>query len=155
MLPKLRLAGLALRRSVTPVPESETVVGELLLASMATEILPVTLPVAVGAKVALKVALWPAVRVRGRESPLMLKPAPVTVASETVRRRVPLFLRVTVLVLLLPTVTFPKARLVGLALSSLLAAASLARQKTAVKRTTGKKRLAQRDAPQRLGRALR
>jgi len=33
---------------------------------------------------ALKVVLCPAVRVRGDDSPLILKPAPLTVACETV-----------------------------------------------------------------------
>jgi hypothetical protein len=45
-----------------------------------TEMLPLALPVDVGAKMALKVKLCPAVRVMGGFNPLMLKPAPETVA---------------------------------------------------------------------------
>jgi hypothetical protein len=126
---------------VIPVPESETEVGEL-VALLTTEMLPVALPAAAGAKVALRAVLRPAVRMRGSESPLMLKPAPVTVACRTFTRRVPVFLRVMVLVRLLPTVTFPKPRLVGLALSFLLAAASLATKNTALKRKRGNRSLA-------------
>ena len=45
-----------------------------------TEILPLALPADVGAKVALKVKLCPAVRVMGGFKPLMLKPVPEAVA---------------------------------------------------------------------------
>ena len=78
-LPKLRLAGLALSRRLTPVPDRATVAGEL-VALLTTEMLPVALPVAVGANVAEKVAVWPAVRVRGKERPLRLNPVPVKLA---------------------------------------------------------------------------
>ena len=78
-LPKLRLAGLAASSRLTPVPERETVAGEL-VALLTTERLPVTLPVVVGVKAMLKVAVWPAVRVKGRESPLRPKPVPVRLA---------------------------------------------------------------------------
>ena len=78
-LPKLRLAGLEERSRLTPVADRETVAGEL-VALLTTDKLPVTLLVVVGAKVTLKVAVWPAVRVKGKEGPLVLKPDPVTVA---------------------------------------------------------------------------
>src|SRR5215471_14826932 len=82
-LPKLRLVGLTLRRTLppvlTPVPERETVAGEL-VALLTTERLPVTLPVVEGVKVTLKVAVWPAVKVNGNESPLKLNPVPLTLA---------------------------------------------------------------------------
>ena len=78
-LPKLRLEGLAERSKLTPVPDRETVAGEL-VALLTTDKLAVALPVAVGAKVTLKVVVWPAVRVKGKEIPLVLKPDPVTVA---------------------------------------------------------------------------
>ena len=154
--PKLRLVGVALSDEicVTPVPESETVAGEL-VAVLTTETLPAALPAAVGAKVTLKVALRRAARLRGSESPLMLNPAPVTDACETVTLCVPLFLSVTVSVLRLPTVTVPKLRLVGFALSTLLAAASSAVQNTAVKRKTGNKNLVQLVARRRLARHLK
>jgi hypothetical protein len=77
--PKLRLAGLALRRRLTPVPERETVAGEF-VALLTTEMLPVTLPVVEGAKLTLKVAVWPAVKVRGNVSPVRLNPVPLRLA---------------------------------------------------------------------------
>ncbi len=61
---------------------------------LTTERLPEALPATVGVKVALKLVLWPAVRVRGSESPLMLNPAPVPVACETVTLPVPVLVRV-------------------------------------------------------------
>ena len=93
--PKLRLVGLTPSKRVTPVPESDTVAGEL-VALLAIEMLPVTLPDEVGAKMALKAVLCPAVRVRGNDSPLILKPAPLTVACEIVTLPVPVLVRVTV-----------------------------------------------------------
>ena len=112
--PKLMLAGLALRRRLTPVPESDRVAGEL-VALLTTERLPVRLPVVVGAKATLTVVVWPAARVRGSESPLRVNPVPVKLACDTVTLAVPELVKVTVWELLLPTVTFPKLRLAGLA----------------------------------------
>ena len=65
--------------AVTPVPARATVAREL-AALLTTEMLPVTEAAAVGTKLALKVAVWPAAKVRGRVSPLTLKPVPVTLA---------------------------------------------------------------------------
>ena len=92
--PKLRVVGVALRRRVAPVPERETRAGEL-VAVLTRETLPEPLPGAVGAKVAVKLVVWPAVSVIGSESPLMLNPLPVTVACETVTLPVPLLVSVT------------------------------------------------------------
>ena len=75
---------------MTPVPDSDSLVGEF-RALLSSEILPVTLPVAVGAKVTLKDVLWPVVSVSGIDGPLMLKPAPATLACEIVRLDVPVF----------------------------------------------------------------
>ena len=120
--PKLMLAGLAASNRVTPVPERETVAGEL-VALLTTERLPVTVPVVVGAKATLTVVVWPAARVRGSESPLRVNPVPVKLACETVTLAVPVLDRVTVWgLLVLPTVTFPKLKLDGLAASSKLPA---------------------------------
>ncbi len=91
--PKLKLMGVVPSESLTPVPESETTAGEL-VAALTTEMLPEALPLTVGVKVAVKVVLWPAVRVSGSEGPLMLNPAPVTVAWETVTLPVPVLVRV-------------------------------------------------------------
>lgn len=76
-LPKLRLVGLAESAWRVPVPESVTVKGEL-EASLASEMLPEALPAAVGENVALKLALCPAARVKGRGSPLILNPVPLS-----------------------------------------------------------------------------
>lgn len=95
------------------------VVGEL-GALLTTEMLPVTLPAAAGANLALRVVLWPTAKVTGRVSPLTLKTAPVTLAWEMVRLALPKLVKVTICELLLPTVTFPKLMLVGFAPSWLL-----------------------------------
>ena len=75
---------------------------------------PLTAPPAVGANCTLKVALCPAVRVRGKVSPLSVKPVPVAAAAEMVRLDPPEFVRVSVNVFELPTPTFPKLKLAGL-----------------------------------------
>ena len=56
------------------------------------------------------------------EIPLVLNPAPVTVTLEIVRFEFPLFVSDVVSELLLPSLTFPKDRLAGLAPSSKVAA---------------------------------
>ncbi len=116
--PKLRLPGVALSKKVcgTPVPESKTLAGEL-VAVLTTDTLPEALPATVGAKVAVKLVVWPAVKARGSESPLMLNPLPFTVACETVTLPVPVLVRVTFWLALLPNVTFPRFRVAGVALS--------------------------------------
>ena len=91
-------------------------VGEL-LASLTTDMVPLTVPAAVGANFTVNDVLWPAARVRGSAGPLNVMPAPLTVADERVALPVPLLVIVTDFVLLEPTVTVPKARLVGLAAS--------------------------------------
>jgi hypothetical protein len=88
-------------------------------------IVPDELPVAAGANFAERVAFWPAGMVTGVVSPLMLKPVPVMVAWEIVALALPLFVSVIVCELLLPTATFPKAKLPGLAISDAFAATPL------------------------------
>lgn len=88
-------------------------------------IVPDELPVAVGANLAEKVVFWPAARVTGVVSPLMLKPDPVMLAWEMVALAFPLFVSVIVCELLLPTATFPNAKLPGLASSDALVATPL------------------------------
>ncbi len=63
----------------TPLPLRVMAAGEL-LASLTTEILPLAPPVLTGANTTLKAALVPTGKGSGRESPLMLKPVPVTLA---------------------------------------------------------------------------
>ena len=98
-----------------PLPVSAIVRGEL-DALLMTDMLPVALPVAAGAKLAEMVALCPAASVNGKGAgALMLKPIPVTVAWDTVRAAVPESVRVRLWVLEEPSCTSPKSRLIGLA----------------------------------------
>ncbi len=80
-LPKLMLVGLTVSKDAdaTPFPVSDTVAGEL-LASLTTETLPLALPELAGLNTTPKDAVCPAVRVSGRERPLILKPVPVALA---------------------------------------------------------------------------
>lgn len=87
--------GLAVNWPWTPVPESVTVAGEF-GALLTTEMLPEAAPPVVGAKRAENVEDWPAGRVRGKVSPVMLKPVPVAVAAETTTLAEPPFVNVTV-----------------------------------------------------------
>jgi hypothetical protein len=99
----------------TPLPLRAIVAGEF-AALLFTNTLPVTEPVAVGAKFTLNVVLCPAVKVSGVR-PLTLKPAPETLSEETFTLALPVLVNVTVLPLLLPTFTFPKLKLLGLAVT--------------------------------------
>lgn len=101
----------------TPVAESETRPGEL-LALLATERLPVMLPLVAGSKITLKVVFCPAARIRGKVGPLTENPAPVIAAWEIVMLVVPVLVATAGKVLLLPIVTFPKLRVAGLSVSS-------------------------------------
>jgi hypothetical protein len=80
-LPKLRLVGFAPSRKVAaaPVPLRAIVRGEP-GALLTKETEPVTLAAVVGAKAVLNVVLPPATIVAGTVRPLMVKPAPDTVA---------------------------------------------------------------------------
>ena len=82
-------------------------------ASLKKAILPFTLPVVAGVNVTLKRALCPTDKVSGSDSPLILNPAPETVAWEIVVLAVRVPVSVTVWVLLLPTATLPKLMMEG------------------------------------------
>jgi hypothetical protein len=119
MLPKLRLLGFTLivRVAATPVPLRATVAGEFgALLTIETE--PLTLPAACGAYFTLKFPLWPGASVSGSTSPLKLNPVPVTIACETVKFAVPLFLICTVCEFVSPVTTEPKFALVGVTLKA-------------------------------------
>src|SRR5437870_12821989 len=88
------------------------IVGEL-GALLTSETLPDTLPAAVGANCMLKAMDCPAGRVRGKISPLMLKPAPVTIPCEMVNLTPPELVLHAALPILLPTSTLPKLALGG------------------------------------------
>jgi hypothetical protein len=84
-------------------------------ALLAIETLPLAAPAAVGANFTVNDALEFALMVWGALSPLMLNPVPVTLAAEIVTEAVPLLVSVIFCVALLPTFTFPKLKLAGLA----------------------------------------
>jgi hypothetical protein len=105
----------------TPLPVREIVVGEF-VALLTTETDPVSAPDAVGVKTTLNVALAPAAMVSGTVTPVVLKPVPEAVILETFTLELPVLVSVTVCVLLLPTFTFPKLRLVTLGASCSVAA---------------------------------
>jgi hypothetical protein len=79
--PKLRLVGFAPSTKVgaTPVPLREIASGEP-GALLIREIKPVALPTEDGANTVLNVAVLPAAIVTGATRPMMLKPAPETLA---------------------------------------------------------------------------
>ena len=110
-----------LRSTQCADPETVMVAGEF-VALLATATLPDTLLGKVGAKITLKVVFCPAVNVTAGASPLVLNPVPVTVAPEIVTFELPVFVKVTGNALLLPTLTLPKLRLVGFAVSNKVAA---------------------------------
>src|SRR5215472_4995554 len=107
---------------VTPTPVKPMVAGEF-VALLATDTLPVAFPAVEGAKPTFKVAFCPGLRTVPAETPLSLKPAPEMVTPEIVTFELPEFVRVNVRELVLPVLTLPKFKLVGLALSRYVAAA--------------------------------
>ena len=78
-MPKAALDGVAAICGCVPVPVSAIASGEF-GALLTIEMLPVALPAVVGANRAVKVAICPALIVKGVAIPLMLKPAPDAVA---------------------------------------------------------------------------
>jgi hypothetical protein len=93
--------------------------------------LPVALPVAVGANAIEKVVDCPALRVTGKDIPLIAYSLPATVTADIVTLppdavSVPDMLRV------LPTATLPKASDVGLALKEVVGATPVPLRETAV-----------------------
>ena len=73
------------------------------------------LPIAVGAKIALKVALCPSVNVSGSCGPVTVKRPPVAIVFVIVKTAVPEFVRVRICLPLEPIATLPKLRFVVLA----------------------------------------
>jgi hypothetical protein len=102
-------------KGCTPEPDREiTATG--LEASLITLTLPVTFPLAVGAKVTSNVLVCPGVWMRPAEAPLTLKPGPEMLIFEKVTSELPEAASVTARVVLLPTATFPNFKFDGLAL---------------------------------------
>ena len=96
-----------------PIPLTVIAGGEL-PALLTRDTLPVTLPEADGVNSTASVVDWPAVNVVGRVGAVTLKPYPLTLAREMVTLAT-LAVTVTVCELLLPMVTVPKLKEVGLA----------------------------------------
>ena len=84
---------------------------------------PDELPVVLGAKLTRNVSEPPAATLRGTEIPLARKPLPVTVSPETFTAALPVFDKVIVTVLVLPTRTLPKSTDPGFSVSWPLASA--------------------------------
>jgi hypothetical protein len=95
-LPKARLVGLAPSAPcATPVPVN----GMLRLEFEPLDVMltfPLTEPLADGLKSTVKDVLCPAVNVKGKVSPLKLKPAPLALAAEIVRLVPPVLVSVSV-----------------------------------------------------------
>ena len=99
-----------------PVPDNGMFSAEFAALDVMAK-LPVTLPLAVGENITLKPTLWPAVSVVGKVKPLTLNPEPIALAAEIVTLVPPELVRVSVRGALLPVVTLPKPRLVGVDVS--------------------------------------
>lgn len=115
-LPTATGAGVALSTPAVadPVPAREMVkVG--LDPFDVTVTLPLALAVDVGAKVTVKLALCPAVSVKGGVIPLSVKPVPLIPTCETVTVALPTLVTVCDSGKLVPVCTVPKFRLAGLA----------------------------------------
>ena len=115
-LPKFSLAGLITICAcvVTAVPLRAIVSGEV-GALLVIVIVPVGLPLVVGANLAVNDAFCPAAITCPAARPPMLYPVPVTLAAEIVVLAVPEFVKVTDTVALALTSRLPKLMLVGLA----------------------------------------
>ena len=111
-LPNAAVLGVAANCASMPVPLKVIVAGEPGALSVRV-MLPIAAPVAVGANCALKDRLSPPVNVFGRDSPLIPKPVPATVARLMVTLEFPLFVSFTLCVPLCPTITFPNVKADG------------------------------------------
>ena len=97
---------------LTPVPATETLPGEFVaLLTIVTN--PVTPPVLFGAKTTPISAVWPGAIVLPVTPLFTLNPVPVVLICATVTLEFPVFLTATPSVLVFPTISFPKFRLVA------------------------------------------
>lgn len=102
-LPKLRLPGDTARvPKAVPVPVSATLRVEL-VAFEITDRVPLVPVALVGAKITVKVTLWPAANVVGRFNPLIVKTPLLRLADEMVTDDPPVLLTVSDKLALLPT----------------------------------------------------
>jgi hypothetical protein len=100
--------------AATPSPVSPIVAGEF-VALLVTFTLPLTLPVVFGAKVTSTVADCPGAIVVPLVTPPVVIPAPLAVIPKSETLEFPVFFNVNAKVWDLPTVSFPKLRLAGVA----------------------------------------
>jgi hypothetical protein len=112
-LPKLALEGVRLIAAWRPVPLTATTV--FVPSEFVTVIFPETVSAAVGLNATFIVWLCPGVRVTGVVTPLAVTSFALTVTCVIVTFATPLFVRVTLLELIVPALTLPKAKLVGFA----------------------------------------
>jgi hypothetical protein len=113
-VPKLTLDGFADICACAPVPVKLITNGDG-VPLVASVMLPLAAVADDGVNTALKLKLPPAVIVEDVESPVWLMPPPATLIWEKVSVALPLFVSVTGTEPLLPTATFPKLTLDGLA----------------------------------------
>ena len=93
------------------------------MALLTIEMLPVTFPAAVGENARDRVELCPAPSVSGTAIPFPANPAPIIATDEMLTLLLPLLVTEIICVLLvLPTMTLPKLRLLALGESNLVCA---------------------------------
>jgi hypothetical protein len=118
-VPRASVAGETVRCPAGETPVPETGIANVgFVAVEVTVTFPLTDPADVGANETVKFALLPALRVSGVVMPLTVHPAPVIATFETVMLVPPVLVIVSESDPLLPTLTLPKLRLVGLAASA-------------------------------------
>jgi hypothetical protein len=91
-----------------------TIAGELTASLAIATLAPLELPGLLGENVTLSVVDCPGVRIVPPETPLALKPAPLTVTLDIFMSEFPVFVSVELSDLLLPSVTVLKFKLAGL-----------------------------------------
>jgi len=115
-LPKLTLAGVTEICGCTPVPLSAIVAGEF-VALLVMVTLPERLAAVAGANITLNVVDCPAARASGTVKPATLNPVPLSLICETVTLEFPVFVTLTLCVVLVPVAMLPKLSDTGLAVS--------------------------------------
>ena len=119
-LPRLALAGVKVSFACRPVPVTATTAREPCVVE--TVMLPERVSCAWGLKVIVMVCVCPGVSVTGRVIPLVVVSVPLTVTCEIVTFELPELVSVTFLESELPALMLPKLRIVGLAVSVVVAA---------------------------------
>ena len=117
-LPNETLAGLdPSSPSVRPVPERAMFKLGFVPFELMVNV-PLAAPAAAGLNATVNDALWPALKVCGRDSPLSVNPPPVADAAEMVTLEPPVFVKVPPRDFELPICTLPKDRPAGFGVSA-------------------------------------